>query len=363
MTDVAIVHDYIVERGGSERVLLSMHRAFPSATIHTAFFRPEATFTEFGSLPVRPFAINRIKPLRNNHRAALPLLPIVFGRTRIDADVVICGTSGWSAGVAASGRKVLYMHAPTRWLNDQDAFLVGRSGIERSGLRALEGWLRKWDQRAVASGDCHVVGSRSMAETIKALYGVDPIVLPPAVTIDPDGEARAPVDGLGSGFVLCPARLVASKQVGTVIEAFRRRSDDHLVVAGGGPQLARLRAVAPSNVSLVGPADDREMRWLFRHCRAVVGASHESFGLITVEAAAFGKPSVVLQRGGFVDTVVDGVTGVFFDRADADAIADAIERLAGLAVDADRLRAHASQWSERAFIDGLRTIVNGGGIT
>ncbi|MEY2450280.1 MAG: hypothetical protein QOH79_3756 [Acidimicrobiaceae bacterium] len=333
-----------------------MHRAFPAAPIHTAFFRPQSTFPEFGSLPVRPFAINRIKLLRDNHRAALPLLPAVFHRTRIDADVVVCGTSGWSAGIETAGYKVLYMHAPTRWLHDQEAFLMGRSRFERAGLKVLERRLRRWDQRAVQSGDCHVVGSTVMAQTINALYGVDPVVLAPPVTIDPLGAARAPGDGLGTDFVLCATRLVASKHVGSVIDAFRERRDDRLVVAGGGPELARLKATAPPNVRVIGPANDAEMRWLFRNCRAVVAASHESFGLITVEAAAFGKPAVVLRHGGFLDTVVDGVTGVFFDRADPREIGDAIDRVDAATIDGERLRVHALRWAEPTFVDGLRRL-------
>jgi glycosyltransferase involved in cell wall biosynthesis len=338
-----------------------MHRAFPEAPVHTAFFRPESTFPEFASVPMRPFAINRVRALRNNHRAALPLLPTVFHRTKIDADVVICGTSGWSAGISTRGRKVLYLHAPTRWLNDQEAFLLGRSRVERAGLGLLEGRLRRWDRRAVLSGDRHLVGSAAMAETISEIYGLEPVVVPPPVTIDPLGVASAPrmLDGATvDGFVLCPTRLVASKHVDTVIDAFRSRTDDVLVVAGGGPELERLRASAPSNVALIGPADDAEMRWLFARCRAVVAASHESFGLITVEAAAFGKPSVVLRHGGFVDTVIDGATGVFFDRADPREISDALDRLDSIALDAVRLRTHAAQWTEARFVEQLRAVVD-----
>ena len=351
------MHDYVVERGGSERVLLSMHRAFPDAPIRTAFFRPERTFPEFGSIPITPFAINRVAFLRNNHRAALPLLATVFGRTRIDADVVVCGTSGWSAGVATSGRKVLYMHAPARWLNDQEAFLAGRSRVERAGLRLLERRLRRWDRRAVESGDRHLVGSRAMADTVRTLYGVDPTVLPPPVTIDANGDERSPCDGLPENFVLLATRLVASKSIDVVIDAFRARPHDSLVVAGSGPEQARLTSIAPRNVFVIGPADDTGMRWLLRRCRAVVAASHESFGLISVEAAAFGKPSIVLHHGGFVDTVVDGVTGVFFERADAGQISDAVDRLDALSLDADAIAVHASRWSEADFIRRLIEIV------
>lgn len=357
MPSVALVHDHVLGRGGSERVLLSMHRAFPEASLHTAFYRPEATFAEFASVTVHPFAVNRVGWLRDNHRYALPILPTVFGRTRIDADVVLCGTSGWSAGVQTTGRKVLFVHSPTRWLNDQDAFLAGRAGVERLGLRLLEGRLRRWDRRAVTSADRHLVPSRSMAELLRAIYGVEAEVLAPPVTIDVDGDARSPRDGLQPGFVLYPARLVANKNVGVVMDAFRQRPRDQLVVAGDGPEMGRLRSVAPANVVLVGALDDRGMRWLYRHCRAVVSASHESFGLTTVEAAAFGRPALALRHGGLLDTVIEDETGVFFDRPEAAEVADAIERLDALAPTPDRLRCHAEQWTEPAFIERLRAVI------
>lgn len=357
MGPVAIVHDYVVDRAGSERVLLSMHHAFPDAPIHTAFFRPEQTFPEFRDAPIRPFAINRVRPLRHRHRAALPLLPTVFGRARIDADVVLCGTSGWSAGVGTRGHKVLYMHAPTRWLNDQDAFLAGRSRLERAGLRLLEGRLRRWDSRAVESGDRHLVPSSAMAETVQSIYGVDAEVLAPPVTIDPDAAARAPAPDVEPGFVLFAGRLVVNKNVATLLEAFAARTDDRLVIAGDGPELGRLRTLAPPNVNFVGAADDAGMRWLFRSCRSVVSASHESFGLITVEAASFGKPAAALHHGGFLDTVIDGVNGVFFERPEVDEICAALDRLDALDLDADQVRAHAARWSEAAFVARLRDIV------
>jgi glycosyltransferase involved in cell wall biosynthesis len=355
--DVAIVHDYVVGRGGSERVLVSMARAFPGAPIHTAFFRPEETFPELSSADVRPFAIDRVRLLRENHRAALPVLPFAFSRATIDAAVVVCGTSGWSAGVRTTGRKVLYVHAPARWLNDQDDFLAGRRRIERAGLRLVEAPLRRWDRRAFTSGDRHLVPSRAMAATVRDLYGIDAEVLPPPVAIDAGGEQREPRPGLGAGFVLCAARLVVNKNIDVILDAFRRRPGDRLVVAGDGPERHRLEAAAPANATFLGNVSDEGMRWLLAAARAVVSASNESFGLTTVEAAMFGTPAAALRCGGSLDTVVDGVTGVLFDTVDPAAVGDALDRLDALAPDPGRLRHHAAQWSEERFVERLRDVV------
>lgn len=357
VTPIAIVHDYVVERAGSERVLLTMHRAFPDAPIHTAFYRPSATYAEFAGAPIEPFAINRIGALRERHRAALPLLPFAFGRHRVDARVVLCGTSGWSAGVPTPGRKVLYMHAPTRWLHDQQSFLAGRSTGERLGLRLIERPLHRWDSRAVRSGDRHLVGSRAMADTVRAIYGIEAEVLPPPVTLDPSGPACPPSVELDDGFLLVSGRLVANKRIEVLVEALRARPGDRLVVAGDGPEAGRVRAAAPPNVVFLGAVDDATLRWLYARCRAVLSASNESFGLALAEGASFGRPAVALAAGGTLDTVVVDVTGVLFERVESSAVVEALERLDGLDIDARAIAAHAEQWSESRFVDRLRAIV------
>jgi glycosyltransferase involved in cell wall biosynthesis len=358
MASVAMVQDHLVQRGGAERVLLSMSKALPSAPIHTAFYWPEACYAEFEQLDVRPAPIDRVPGLRRRHRATLPVLPFVFSHLRVDADVVVCGTSGWAAGVRTEGKKILYFHSLARWLHERDRYLVEAGLLPRLGSGALLPWLRRWDRKAVESADGFFVYSSSMAEEIDRVYGIAAEVLPPPVTVDAGGPEQEPAP-LDDGFVLCPCRLMAYKNVDVVIEAFRARPHDRLVVAGGGPEEERLRAMAPANVTLLGQVDDKAMRWLYRRCRAVVSASYEPFGLVTLEANAFGKPAAVLRSGGFRDTVVEGSTGVFFDELAPAAAARSIDALEDLTVDTALLAAHAAQWSEDAFVARLRAIVAG----
>jgi len=331
----------------------------PDAPIHTAFYWPEACAAELASLDIRPLALDRVPGLRRHHRAALPVLPLAFGRLHLDADVVLCASSGWAAGARTTGRKIIYFHSLARWLYEPDTYVADQSSIAKAGNRLLRPWLLRWDKAAVRSGDQHFAQSAVAAETASELYGIDVGVLPPPVVVRPDGPLDA-VDGLEPGFVLCPCRLMKYKNVDVVIDAFRSRPDDTLVVAGGGPEETQLRARAPANVRLVGAMDDRQMRWLYQSCRAVVTAAIEPFGLITLEANAFGKPVAALDHGGFRDTVVAGVTGVRFAECTAEAVAEAIDKVDALDPDAAALVAHADQWSEARFIERLRKIVAAG---
>ena len=352
---VALVQDHIVQRGGAERVLLSMAKALPGAPIHTSFYRPEATYSEFGSLDVRPFALNGVGPLRRHHRAALPLLAPAFSRLRLTADVVVCGTSGWAAGARAEGRKIVYFHALARWLHEREPYLDGNRS-HRVGLAMVRDRLLEWDRQAVATADRCVVYGSAMAEQVRRLYGVEPDILPPPITIDPDGPQR-PVPGLEPGFMLCLSRLVPYKNVDLVLEAFSRLPHLQLVVAGAGPDTKRLAARASGNVRMLGLADDETARWLYANCAGLISAAYEPFGLTTLEAAAFGRPSVVLRSGGFLDTVIEDETGVFFDGPTPSDIAEGVKRLTYTQFDAGRIRAHASRNTEATFVQRLQDLV------
>lgn len=355
MTRVAIVHDYLTQRGGAERVVLAMARAFPDAPVHTSLYEPAGTFPEFADVDVRPLALNRIGALRRDHRRALPLLAAAFSRLRIEADVVLCSSSGWAHGVAASGRKVVYCHNPARWLYQREQYT--RSGTPaRAVARALARPLRAWDARAARSADRYIVNSSVVRRRVAAAYGLAADVLPPPVGIDPDGPVRA-VEGCAPGAFLCVSRLLPYKNVGAVAEAFALLPSERLVIVGTGPEHARLQAAAPPNVSLVGRVGDAELRWLYATCRGLVGASFEDFGLTPLEAGLFGRPAAVLRDGGYLDTVIEGRTGTFFQHPRPGDIADAVERLRRARWDAAAISRHAAQFGEDRFAARLREMV------
>jgi glycosyltransferase involved in cell wall biosynthesis len=354
---VALVHDYLTQRGGAERVVLSLTRAFPDAPLFTSLYEPDKTFPEFAGVDVRPGLLNHVGPLRRDHRRALPFLAPAFSRLRVDADVAVVSSSGWAHGARVTGRKIVYCHTPARWLYQPDRYLRGRAAGARAAGRTLRAPLVRWDKAAAATADRYLANSSVVAERIAELYGVVAEVLPPPPAVTPEGPS-APVEGVEPGFALCVSRLLPYKNVDAVVQAFAQLDGERLVVAGAGPDEAALRAAAPPNVTVVGRVTDEQLRSLYRESDLLVAASHEDFGLTPLEAASFGKPSVVLRWGGFLDTVREGETGVFFETPTAEAIADALSVARSRAWDAAAIRAHSDTFAEARFIDRIRAIVD-----
>jgi glycosyltransferase involved in cell wall biosynthesis len=216
--------------------------------------------------------------------------------------------------------------------------------------------LRKWDHRAAASADRYVVNSNAVRKRVADLYGIEAAVIHPPAILGPDGVSSPPA-GIEPGFFLCVSRLLGYKNVQAVVAAFADLPHERLVVVGTGPLAKRLEAAATGNVTLTGPVEDGSLRWLYQSCQGLVAASYEDFGLTPVEAAAFAKPTAVLRWGGFLDTTIEGETGVFFDRPEPALIGRAVRQVAASAWDPDRLRAHAERFSAREFASKLRGIV------
>jgi glycosyltransferase involved in cell wall biosynthesis len=336
-----------------------MLRAFPGAPVYTSLYEPDATYPEFREEDVRTLWTNRFRSLRSNHRRGLPVFPMAFSGLRItDAETVICSSSGFAHGVRTDGRKVVYCYTPPRWLYDQaDTYLKGWSGSVRAASHAIAGPMRAWDRHAASSADSYLTSSTAVKNRIQHVYGIDARVLAPAVP--PSAGDVVPLTSVHGPFLLCASRLLAYKNVDAVISALALRPDLRLVIVGDGPENRRLRAMAGPNVLFLGRVTDGELRWLYSSCDGLVAAAFEDFGLTPIEAAAFGKPAAVLRAGGFLDTVMERITGTFFDALTPEAIASGLDRLVTGPWDGGIIRAHAARFSEEHFADELRTAVLG----
>lgn len=354
---LALVHDYLTQRGGAERVVLALADAHPAAPVFTSLFEPDDTFPGFADHDVRTLPLDRVPVLRAHHRLALPVLAPSFSRLTVEAEVAVCSSSGWAHGARVTGRKIVYCHSPARWLYQRDRYLGGAGPLSRAALGLLAPGLRRWDRRAALTADRYVVNSREVRRRVADLYGIDAEVVPPPVAIDPAGPAEA-VGGLAPGFLLCVSRLLPYKNVDAVAEAFARLPALRVAVVGTGPLAASLAASAPANVTYLGHVSDAGLRWLYREASGLVAASYEDFGLTPVEAAAFGRPTAALRFGGYLDTVVEGETGVFFDEPDPLRIAEAVGRLSTVAWDHAAIRAHASRFSPARFLSRMDEVVD-----
>ena len=338
---VAVVHDYLTQRGGAERVVLSMMRCFPTATLHTTVYNPSTTYAEFANYDVRTSVLNRVAPFRRDPRMALFLLPRAITSLDIDgADVILTSTSGWAHGVVSPVPVVAYCHTPARWLYEPSDYFHGTSPLLSGAFRCVSPYLRRWDARAARRVDTYVANSSVVARRIERVYGIRPAVVFPPTTLSEDGP-RTPVPGLEPGFLLTIGRQRGYKRTAEVREAVERHTMQRLVIVGEDPATAR-ESGGSGRVTALPAVSDAQLRWLYASCRALVAASAEDFGLTPVEAFLFGRPVVALAAGGYLDSCVDGVTGALVDRPDPASIAVGIERVVSQVWDEDRIRAHGA---------------------
>lgn len=360
---VAIAHDYLTQRGGAERVVLALHRAFRDAPIYTTLYDPEGTYPEFRDANIITSPLNRIPAFRKHHRWSLPLLPFASSAMKVPADVVLVSSSGWAHGFRTDGVKFEYCHTPARWLYLLDQYLGGPAYRSVQGLATLAALplLRAWDRRAVSTVQEMVGNSTVVQRRIKEVYGRDVDVVHPPHSFDADAPAeKVPaLDGFtGEGdYFLVVSRLLPYKNVDAVIEAFRGMPEHKLVIVGAGPMAEELRARRPENVRLVSGIPDAQMRGLYRDAAAVIAASYEDFGITPLEGFAYGRPTIALRAGGYLDTVVPGVTGAFFEEPTAEAVRDAVRAFRPGGWDPEAIREHAARFSEPMFRARMRAAV------
>ncbi len=354
----------MTQRGGAERVALIMAEAFPGAPLYTTLYDPDGTFAEFSRLDLRVGPLNRVGVLRRDHRLALPVLAPAVSATRVDADVLLASSSGWAHGMRCTGRTVVYCHAPARWLYQSQRYLGAAAGgsaarfrraAAAGAVRVLGSGLRRWDRAAARRADRYLANSTVTRDAIHSAYGIDAEIVPPPPALSPDGPTEA-VAGIEPGYLLCVARLLPYKNVDAVMAA-AEIAGQRLVVVGDGPQLDTLRAQAGPDIRLLGRVPDEQLRWLYARCAALVAASYEDYGLSPLEAAGFGRPTVALGAGGYLDTVVPGRTGLFFPRPVPADIAAALRGLPAAGFSEQTLVEHAAGFSAQRFQQRLREVV------
>lgn len=356
---VAIAHDYLTQRGGAERVVLTMLKAFPGATVYTTLYNPERTFPEFKNERVVASPLNRLRFFREHHRVALPFLAPVSSRFEVDADLILVSSSGWAHGFAGDAPRLVFCHNPARWLYQTRHYLGQPAYKSMIGLAtvAMRGRLRRWDKAAAARADRYLANSRVVRERIRRAYGIDAALLHPPHSVDVTAWRR-PVPELEEwaderGFDLLVSRLLPYKNVDKAIEGYRG-SAERLVIVGHGPSYDQLAASLPSNVRMISGIEDDQLRWLYAECTLLIAPSMEDYGLTPLEAAAFGKPTIALRAGGYLDTIDEGVSGAYFDLLSPTEIAATLRLAHARDWDREAILAHAEKFSEGPFIAALQ---------
>jgi glycosyltransferase involved in cell wall biosynthesis len=347
---VVVAHDYVTQKGGAERVALHMLRGLDADHLVTSVHDEESTFPEFSAHRIQTSRLQRVPAFRRDPRLAFPVLaPTWSAFPPVEADALVCSSSGWSHGLrtAPGTRKIVYCHNTARWLWQPADYRRGLGRAGRASLVALAPALKRWDLRQAGSADQYLANSQVVHKRIRAVYGIDAPVLPPPVGLLAEGEVT-PVPGLDPGFVVTIARDRGYKRVDAVLDAFRAAPDRTLAVVGGSAP----EGVEPEpNIHYLGRVSDAQLRWLYASASALVSASSEDFGLTPLEANQFGTPAVAIRGGGFLETIRVGRNGTFFDDLTPEAILGAIDAAGRLRT--DDIMAVAAEYQPAAFLRRL----------
>jgi glycosyltransferase involved in cell wall biosynthesis len=348
---VALVHDFLLDLRGAERVFLAMCELWPEADIYTAVYDPEGTEGRFEERGVQASFLQRLKPTSRTFRALLPLYPAAIESFDLSAyDLVVSSSSAWAHAVICDVDTVhvSYCHNPFRYAwNDRDRTLAERfDPVSRAALRHLFRRWRQWDWIAAQRVDRYLANSRATQRRIHSYWGRESTVVYPPV----DTARFAPVDTPGDSYLVL-SELMRHKRIDLAIEAFNKLRLP-LTVAGDGPEARRLRRMAGPTITFTGRVSDDEAARLFATCRALVVPSVEEFGIVAVEAQAAGRPVLAVQAGGTCETVVDGVTGRFWS-GDSDALADAVLQFDPGSIDPAACVENAERFARAAFAEAL----------
>jgi glycosyltransferase involved in cell wall biosynthesis len=367
---MALAHDYLDQYGGGERTIAAMAQRYPAAPLYTSVYdRDRMRELGFPDLeqPILVSFMQRL-PLRRRlpRHYFSALYPIAFRSFDLAAyDIVLSCSTFASKAVTVGPRTVhvCYCNTPPRflWGFDSDTASRRMPSYERPLAQLAKLILRPIDHRAAQRVNLFVANSRNIAERIRAVYGREAEVVNPPV----DTARFAALPSRDDGFLLIVSRLNAYKRIDYVIDACNARGLE-LVIAGTGPWEQQLRARAGATVRVLGAVTDHEIERLMSSCTAFVLPGEEDFGIAAVEAMAAGKPVLALRRGGAMETVVDGITGVLYDEPTPQSFLHAMDTLSMTRWDPNAARERAGDFDTSHFVEGLdraisRAIASGPG--
>ena len=356
---VALVHDYLSQDGGAERVLKALHELYPSAPIFVLFYDKQTTPKYFLAQDLH-YTFLQFMPWGVSHyRWYLALMPFATERHDLsEFDVVISSTSAFAKGIitAARGLHLCYCHTPTRYLwTDTHSYIedLNYNRLVKTILPPLISRLRSWDQMSAQRVDHFIANSANVRQRIQKYYRRDAEVIYPPV----DTQIFKIADSLGD-YYLAGGRLGPYKRFDLVVTVFNRLGGP-LKIFGSGPEEEKLKMMAQKNIEFLGPVDDVQKAELYSRALAFIHPQVEDFGITAVESMAAGRPVIALAAGGALETVAEGVTGRFFSELTWESLLDILLKFDLAGFDSVKIRNHALQFSADNFKSKMAEQVRG----
>jgi glycosyltransferase involved in cell wall biosynthesis len=355
---VALVHDFLLDVRGAERVFAAICDLYPDADLFTAVYDEAGTDGRFSHRRVHTSFLQRFHPTARTFRGLLPLYPYAMEALDLRGyDLVISSSSAWAHGVIVDENAVhvCYCHNPFRYAwNAREETLRARGPLARAALGAVFQRWRQWDWIAAQKVDRYAVNSHTTARRVHRYFTREATVVYPPVELERFRVGG--VDSVGEEYVVL-SELMRHKRIDVAIAAFNRLRRP-LVIVGNGPDERRLRRLAGPTVRFAGRLTDAQAAETLARARALVVTATEEFGIAAVEAQAAGRPVIALDDGGVRETVLEGETGVFYEDAEPDALTAVVADFDALAADPAACRANAERFDVGHFRHGLRAVVD-----
>lgn len=350
---IAFVHDWLVEYGGAENVLAAMLECWPAAPVYTLVHDERGpTASILQGHKIETSFLQKIPFGKKSYRSYLALMPLAIEQFNLSGyDIIISNSYAVAKGVL-SGPDQLHICmccSPIRYAWDLQHQYLRESGMARGFRSWLARWIlheiRKWDYRTANGVDAFLAISEFIARRVWKIYRRESRVIYPPVDV-----GRFSLHENKEDFYLTASRMVPYKRVNLIVEAFSKMSDKKLVVIGDGPEFKKVKSLATPNVELLGfqPAD--VLVDYMQRAKAFVFAAEEDFGIVPLEAQACGTPVIAYGKGGVLETVIEGQTGIFFDQQTTTSLIDAVDRFERLSpFDPNSLRRNAKRFSKQRF--------------
>ena len=367
---IALVHDYLNQYGGAEKVLEAFVEIFPDAPIYTLLYDEKITDKFFPEKKIRASFLQKFPFIKKHHRFFPPLMPLAVEKLNLsDYDVVLSDSAAFGKGVITEPETlhICYCHTPIRYAWDDSHKYIKEFSMAKLAklfVPIFMNYLRLWDREAACRVDKFICNSKFVSQRIKKYYKQDSEVIYPPV----DSEyysigdnnlkdpAKSPAATNGASYFLIVGRLLPYKRIDMAIEAFNKL-ELPLKIIGSGPEMGKLKKMANWNIEFLGEIIGEKLKEYYQNCQALIFPQEEDFGIVALEAMACGKPVIAYRGGGALESVLEGKTGVFFNEQTVDSLAGAVRDFQSQKFNPDAIRNHALKFDKEIFKKKIKDFI------
>ncbi len=354
---VALVHDYLNQYGGAERVLEAFCEIWPDAPIFTLIYDEKRTGGAFANRKIRTSFLQKMPLVTAHHRPFLMLMPLAVEQFDLSKyDLVISDSASFAKGVITRPQTLhlCYCHTPTRYVWDDSQRYIEEFNypkLIKKFIPPFLNYLRLWDEAASFRPDKYLTNSYFVAQRIKKYYRQEAQVIYPPVKTKQFYLAAKP-----DNYFLIVSRFLPYKKIDLAVEVFNELGWP-LKIVGDGPERKKLKKLACSNIEFVGLADEKKLANLYAHCRALIFPQEEDFGISAVEAMSAGRPVIAYKGGGALEIIKENETGIFFEEQTRDSLIEALKRFRPEKFDGRKIQAYARQFDKEIFKNKIREFI------